>query len=121
MITRAQIIRILEGELNAIENRETEDNAQIHHVLQVLIDGLEALEGGETPPLFVAKKVKARGKWPANVRRLKLIAVGAVKALRKVGSSAQEAIEIVAKAWTLRRYAIGEKRWGRTQARKHNC
>jgi hypothetical protein len=52
-ITRAQIIHILEGELNAIEDRE--DSAQIHHVLRVLIDGLEALEGGETPQPLAAR------------------------------------------------------------------
>jgi hypothetical protein len=98
MNTRAQIIRVLEGEVDAIEERGGEDTAQIHHVLQLLIVGLEALEGGETPPLFVAKKVKAWGEWPAKVRKLRLIAIGAVQALRKVGYSAQEAIKIVADA-----------------------
>lgn len=99
MITRAHIIQVLEGELNAVEDREaTDEDAAFRHVLLLLIAGFKSLEEGEVPPLFVPKRVQARGKWPAKVRKLRLIAIGAVKALRNVGCSTQEAIEIVAEA-----------------------
>ena len=99
MITRAYILEILESELNALEDQEASDhNSALHRVLLRLIADLALLEKGEVPPLFAPKKVKARGKWPTKVRKLKLNAIGAVRALRKVGYLAHEAIEIVAKA-----------------------
>jgi hypothetical protein len=54
MITRAHILEVLEGELNALEDRERDDNHAnaLHQVLLLLIDGLEKLEKGEVPPLL---------------------------------------------------------------------
>jgi hypothetical protein len=98
MMTRAYILEVLEGELNALEDREpvTDHNAALHRVLLRLIADLETLEKGEVPPLFARKKVKARGKRPATLRKGRLIAIGAVRTLRKVGYSAEKAIKIVA-------------------------
>jgi hypothetical protein len=113
MITRAYILEVLEGELNALEERQaTDENEAFRKVLVHLVAGFEALEGGEVPSLFVPKKVKARGKWPAKVRKLKLIAIGAVRALRKNGYSAQEAIEIVAEAHAVSADAV--RQWRKT-------
>lgn len=112
MITRAQIIQILEGELNAIEECDTADNAQIHQVLKILIVSLKALEGGEVPPLFAPTKVKAKGKRPATLRKRRLIAIGAVSALRKAGYKVEEAIDIVADACGLSSDAI--RQWRKT-------
>jgi hypothetical protein len=100
MITRAYILEVLEGEINVLEGRGlvTRHESDLYEVLLRLIADLALLEKGEVPPLFVPKKVKARGKRPAKVRELRLKAIGAVIALRKVGCSAQEAIEIVAEA-----------------------
>jgi hypothetical protein len=113
MMTRAQIIQILEGELNAIEDRDTEDNAQIHHVLKVLIVNLKAVEAGdEAPALFIPTKVKAKGKRPATLRKCRLIAIGAVSALRKAGYKVENAIDIVADAYGLSPDAI--RQWRKT-------
>jgi hypothetical protein len=60
---------------------------------------LALLDKGEVPPLFVPKKVKAKGKRPAKVHELRLKAIAAVKRLRKFGYSAEKAIEIVADAY----------------------
>ena len=64
MITRAQILQVLEGELNALEDRELEDNHAnaLHQVLLLLIDGLEKLEKGEVPSVLAPSKVKSKGK-----------------------------------------------------------
>jgi transposase-like protein len=112
MFTRTQIIQILEGELNAIEDRDTEDNAQLHHVLNLLIAGLKALEGGEVPPLFDKRKVTAKGKWPAKVRKQRFLAIGAVKALVKAGYKVWEATEIVAKSHGVSPDAV--RQWRKT-------
>ena len=63
-----------------------------------MIGGLQLLEKGEVLPFLAAKKVKARGRWPATVRERRLKAIGAVKALRNVGYSVEKAVEIVAEA-----------------------
>ena len=99
MITRAQIIQILEGELNAIEDCDTADNAQLHHALKILTAGLKALEGGEAPALFVPTKVSAKGKRPVTLRKCRLMAIGAVRALAEAGYNVGPAIEIVADAY----------------------
>jgi hypothetical protein len=112
MITRAQVIQILVGEINAIEDRDTEDNAQIHQVLNVLSASLKALEGGEVPPLFTPKNVTAKGKRPATLRKCRLIAIGAVSALRKAGYKVENAIDIVADAYGLSPDAM--RQWRKT-------
>jgi hypothetical protein len=76
MIIRAYILEVLEGELNALEGElnaledqeATDHNAALHRVLLRLSADLALLEKEEVPPLFVPKKVKARGKRPATVR-----------------------------------------------------
>jgi hypothetical protein len=113
MITRTQIIQVLEGALNALENQEaTDHNAALHRVLLRLSADLALLERGEVPPLFVPKKVKARGKRPGTVRELRLKAIAAVKRLRKFGYSAESAIEIVAGAYGRSPEAI--RQWRKT-------
>jgi hypothetical protein len=114
MITRAYILEVLEGELNALEERELEDSAAnaLHQVLQHLIAGLKALEGGEAPPLFVPKKVKARGKWPATVRKLRLHAICAVATLRMAGCLAHEATSLVADAFAVDDETV--RKWRKT-------
>lgn len=101
MITRAQILQVLEGELNALEDRELEDNHAnaLHQVLLLLIDGLEKLEKGEVPSVLAPSKVKARGKRPATLWEGRLTAIVAVRVLRRAGYSAEKAIEIVANAY----------------------
>jgi hypothetical protein len=113
MITRAQIIEILEGELNAIEDRDNEDNAQIHQALKILAVSLKALEGGdEAPALFTPKKVQAKGKRPATLRKRRLISIGAVSALGNAGYSVEKAIDVVADAHALSPDAI--RQWRKT-------
>jgi hypothetical protein len=113
MITRAQIIQVLEGELNVVEDREaTDENAAFRQVLVHLIAGFQALEGGEVRPLFVPKKVKAKGKWPATLRKCRLMAIGAVRALRKAGYKAKDAIQIVAGAYGVTEDAV--RQWQKT-------
>ena len=68
MLTRAQIIEILEGKLNVIEDRETEDNSELHHALKVLITGLKALEGGDDDVRFCLAPL-ARATGPGSSRR----------------------------------------------------
>ena len=65
MFTRTQIIQILEGELNAIEDCDAENNAQLHHVLNLLITGLKALEEAPGFPRSSKKrKVTAKENGP---------------------------------------------------------
>ena len=114
MITRAHILRVLEGELNALEDREMEDNDAnaLHQVLLVLIEALESLDEGEVHPLFARTKVKTWGKKPATVRKLRLHAIGAVAALRKAGCLAHEAIWLVADAYAVNCETI--RKWRKT-------
>jgi hypothetical protein len=114
MITRAHILEVLEGELNALEERELEDRAanDLHQVLLVLIDGLESLNAGEVPPLFAPAEVKTWGEKPATTRMLRLHAIGAVAALQKAGCSIEKAIFLVADAYARSTEAI--RQWRKT-------
>jgi hypothetical protein len=114
VITRAQILQVLEGELNALEDRELEDNHAnaLHQVLLLLIDGLEKLEKGEVPSVLAPSKVKARGKRPATLWEGRLTAIVAVRVLRRAGYSAEKAIEIVANAYGATTDAI--RQWRKT-------
>lgn len=115
MITRAQILQVLEGELNALEDRESlEDNHAnaLHQTLLGLIEALHLLNEGEVHPLLAPAKVKKWGKKPATVRTLRLHAIGAVAALRKAGCSVQEAISLVADAYARSTEAI--RQWQKT-------
>ena len=111
MNNRAQIIEVLEGELNAMEDREaSEENAIFLNVLLKLIQGLRMLEKGEVPPIFVPKKVKTRGK-PVTVRNYRLKAISAVWALREAGYSAEKAMQFVADAHGVTPEAV--RKWRR--------
>jgi hypothetical protein len=115
MITRAQILQVLEGELNVLEDRESlkdNDSNALQQVLLLLIDGLEKLEKGEVPPVFAPSKVKARGKRPATLWEGRLTAIVAVSVLRRAGYSAEKAIDIVAKAFGVSTDAI--RQWRKT-------
>jgi hypothetical protein len=64
MITRAHILQVLEGELNAVEDRELEDSAAnaLHQVLQHLIAGLKALEGERFRRSICPQKSESEGE-----------------------------------------------------------
>jgi hypothetical protein len=108
------MIRVLEWELNALEDRKLEDDHAnaLHQVLLLLIDGLEKLDKGEVSPIFARSKVKARGKRPATLWEGRLTAIVAVRALRRIGYSADKAIDIVANAYGVSTDAI--RQWRKT-------
>jgi hypothetical protein len=114
MITRAYVLEVLEGELNALEEREMKDNEAnaLRRTLCVLIEALKLLDEGEVHPLVDPAKVKAWGKNPGSVHKLRLHAIGAVTALRKAGCSIKEADSLVADAYARTPEAI--RKWRNT-------
>jgi hypothetical protein len=110
------MIRVLEWELNALEDRKlVDDHANaLHQVLLLLIDGLEKLDKGEVSPIFARSKVKARGKRPATLWEGRLTAIVAVRALRLTSWRTRTVCQPTP-------YANGEKLWGKIPTRKRKC
>ena len=80
-----------------------EPSALQHKQLEIFIEavrGIDALDLGETPPIFAPSKVQTWGTRPAAVRWSQAQAIGHVKLLRMLGLSKKQALEQVASAYS---------------------
>ena len=97
---RENLRSFLESSLLGLELAEPSTHAvELERLLCAALEGLDALDDGETPPLFSPARAKRRGSRPSEVTRLQLKAVAYVAVLRKMGISAEKAFSLIGDAY----------------------
>jgi hypothetical protein len=68
-------------------------------ILKTAMEGLEALDHGEIPPIFSPSKTTAKGSAPYRVKKYRAVALGFVDLLHARGSKKSDARETVGNAY----------------------
>jgi hypothetical protein len=124
--SRARLRAWLEGEIEGIGNSEPSQEADdLRRLLWEVIDGLDALDGGERPAIFTPTKKSSwygKGAKGATIPKLKMEALSYVALLRKMDDAnaqtkdknykAEKALNLVADAYGYKQEGGGVlKKW----------
>ena len=94
---RAQLRKFVEDYLTGLDLDEpSANNSLLSDLLYEVLDGLDYLDSGETPPIFAPTKGKRQARFPAQIKRLQIRALVHIEALRKRGYSLKNARKVVA-------------------------
>jgi hypothetical protein len=107
---RAQLRQWLVRLLISVEMEEPSDDAvALEKLLNEAVDGLDALDGGEIPPIFEPAETNAKFTKPVTLQGLQLAALGHIAVLTAMGYPAIYGRRMIAAAFG---YPLGESAEG---------